>query len=300
MSNSTNFQHSNPTEHSTNVLLIDFNPKSLTAEIITMSILLVGIVANTLLIIAHCKDPLRVFQNTTSLFVRNIAMIDIVVAFIWIIRTIMILIRGWKPATVSAIWVGVVTMSPSAFLCFAIERFISIAFPLWYRVRVKTETCRKAIVGTWITHGVIYTIVFFKSSRKEHFLTIYAAVIFLAVYIFYFATYITLRRQRNKLRKRQDNTADQAGMRARQEQEKRFLVTIAIICIILMILFLPIIGLSTFTILLRSVLKIRSMKGAFICLLVLLSINFVINPIIYLLRLPKYRETFRVLYCNFT
>ena len=270
---------------------------SLSVMVIQLSILFLGIIANVLLIFSHWKDPFRFFKNTTSLFVRNIAVIDIIVAVVWIIRISVMLSFGRKPEIISNIWVGFTAMSPCAFLCFAIERFLSVAFPLWYRVRVTIQTCRKVLLATCIAHTAIQTVAVFVFSvdDKRDFMLCYATPMFLSVYIFYFATYIALRRQRNELKQRQNvSQGTLNAMRARQKQEKRFLITIAIVCIILMIVFLPVLGMRTLIVLLH----LRT-PGTQSALQILLSINYLVNPIIYLIRLPRYRKTFKKLYCNF-
>lgn len=283
------------------MFFVNQDAMSLSTSVLQMSILSLGVIANILLILAHWKDPLRVFKNTTSLFVRNIAVIDIAVAILWIIRIALTLL-GKKHETISLIWLAFTTMSPFAFLCFAIERFLSVAFPLWYRVRGTIQICRKVLCGKWIAHTAIFVLTYFILNKKDRrkFMLWYVIVLFLAVNIFYFATYVALRRQRNALRNRQDiSEGSLTAMKARQKQEKRFLVTIAIVCFILTIVYVPLLGMATITVLLRDVLNVKRTEEVFSVLFVLLSVNFLINPIIYLLRLPKYRKTFKELYCNF-
>lgn len=295
--NSSVFQATNISEDQ-NRNMMDLDDIPLSIVIIQLSILSLGIIANVLLIFSHWKDPFRFFNNTTSLFVRNIAIIDIIVAVVWNIRTSVSLSPGRKPEIIRIIWLGFTAMSPCTFLCFAIERFLSVAFPLWYRVRVTIQTCRKVLLGTWIAHVAIQTIAVFvfNVDEKRNFILCYATAMFLSVYIFYFATYISLRRQRNELRKRQNiSEGTFNAIKGRQEQEKRFLITIAVVCIILMIVFLPAIGMRTLIVLLSLVRTSRIYSA----LLILLSINYLINPIIYLIRLPRYRKTFKKLYCNF-
>ena len=269
----------------------------LSAYAMQFSILSLGIIANVLLIFSHWKDPFRFFKNTTSLFVRNIAVFDIIVAVLWIIRMALILSLRSNRDIVSAIWLGFASMSPCAFLCFAVERFLSVAFPLWYRVRVTIQRCRKVLLGTWIAHIVIQIIALFVFSEDDRndFILFYTIAMFFSVYVFYLATYVSLRRQRNELQKRQNmNQGTFNAMRARQEQEKRFLITIAIVCIILTIVFLPVIAMRTIFLLLNL-----DSPNAYSALLILLSINYFVNPIIYLWRLPKYRKTFKKLYWDF-
>ncbi len=297
------FQGANISKDSAKVMkFMDEDALSLSASVVQITILSLGITVNILLIVAHWKDPLHVFKNTTSLFVRNIAIIDIIVAFLWIIRMATML-AGRILETLSVIWLGFIVMSPCAFLCFAMERFLSVAFPLWYRVRVTIQICRKVLLGVWTVHAAIYVItcLVFNAKVRKNFTFLYGIIILLCVFAFYFATYVALRRGRNELRKRQDiSEGTLRAMKARQEHEKRFLVTIAIICFILTVIFVPIVGIHTIRILLQNVLKPKRIRQINTALPVLLSVNFLVNPIIYLLRLPKYRKTFKVLYCNFT
>ena len=274
---------------------------TLTANVIQMSILFLGIIGNSLVIVAHWKDPFRVFKNTTSLFVRNIAIIDIIVAFLWIIRLATIL-GGRKLEALLVIWLCFTVLSPCAFLCLAIERFLSIAFPLWHRARVTTHKCRQVIIGTWIVNSSIFILTkFINDTIHGDFILLLSIVFFLCSYAFYFATYVALRRQRNEFRKRQDISESVLNaMKARQKNQKRFLVTIAVVCFMLTVTFLPVVGMRMITVLLEKFLEGKRIRQINEGLLVLLSINFLINPIIYLLRLPKYSKTFKVLYCNFT
>ena len=276
---------------------------SLPSQVIRLFILLSGVIGNSLVITAHWKDPLRVFKNTSSLFVLNIAISDIFVAFWWILRIAFVLISEKTSSTLLVIWIGFTTFSPWTFLCLAIERFLSVAFPLWHRIRVTTQTCHKVIIGTWIVHTAIYILaqLIFNAVFGENFIFCYGIVVFFCIYVVYFATYIALRRQRKEFEKRQDiSESALKAMKVRQKHEKRFLVTIAIVCFMLTIIFLPVIGMRTIIVLLENVLEKKTVQDMTDGFQIVLSINFFMNPIIYLLRLPKYKKTFKVLYCNFT
>ena len=263
---------------------------------IGLLILCLGIIANALLIFAHYRDPLHVFRNTTSLFIRNIAIIDICVAILWSTRIVRQLLQQ-NPEIISLIWVGFTALSPLALLCLAIERFLSVAYPFWYRVKVTIKSSFKFIIGTWIAHTTIFVFCYVIINPKANiFIMYYVSVLFLFVYVVYFATYLALRRQRYELQKTQDpNEGALNAMKVRQKHEKRFLVTIAIVCFTLAIVYIPILVFTAIKILLEME-KIREIYSA---LLILLNLNVLLNPIVYLLRLPKYRKTFKVLYCNF-
>ena len=138
---------------------MELNTLSLLSCSVQVSILTLGFFANLLLIIAHRSDPLRVFKNPISLFVRYIAIIDVNVTIWWTIRLATVLIFQRKFEMVSFIWLGLTTLSPNAFLCFSIERYLSVAFPLWYRVHVTVGVCRKVLLSSWFAHVVMCILV---------------------------------------------------------------------------------------------------------------------------------------------
>ena len=264
-------------------------------HLVELPVIFLAIIAQTLLILSHYKDPLHVFKNTATLFVRNIAVIDICVAFLWSIRIVLKLL-GNDVKIVSFIWVGFATLSPWAFLSLAIERFVSVGYPLWHRVRVTIPVCRKILIGTWVLHTALHLLSGGLTPKNNDILVFCGSLLFLSVFIVYFVTYVTLRRQGKHLERRQDlGQATSNLMKARQKQEKRFLATMAIVAFILVIAYLPIIGFN----LLKTVLNIQKIPEVYSTFMILLSLGLLSNPIVYLLRLPKYRKTFKVLYCNF-
>ncbi len=125
---------------------------------------------------------------------------------------------------------------------------------------------------------------------------------FLLTLTMYFASYISLRRQRNALYKRQDlNEASMRMIKIRLESEKQFLTTIAIVCFVLAFTLLPILSIVlvfvifsaeewTFDYLLRHQITV--------CGLTIMTLNFAVNGLIYLWRMKKYRKTFKKLYCK--
>lgn len=264
-----------------------------------IGILLIGLIGNTLLIIAKYKDPLKVFKNPSSMFIRNIAVIDSVVAVAWALETIMQLLSKDKK-TFSGIWLAFATMSPLAFLCLAIERYVCIAFPLRHRVHFTSRICCYTLFVTWFSHILIFMLSasFMKNFQAKQLLSAYVLFTFVCVFCVYLATYASIRKQRKELALRFNVTeATFRIMKARQKHETRFLFTIAIVCSVLMITIMPTLGLQATYVILGDFImgrkKPKTIKSIF---LTLLSANFAINPIVYVVRLPKYRKTFKKLY----
>jgi uncharacterized membrane protein YqjE len=89
----------------------------------------------------------------------------------------------------------------------------------------------------------------------------------------------------------------------RLENEKNFLVTIAIVCFALAATVLPFLTMS-FTSLVEVTKRLEGDDNKFVAPsytswgLLLIGLNSAANVFVYLWRLPKYRKTFKKLYCD--
>ena len=110
---------------------------------IQLVILAFGAVFNLLLMIAIIKDPLKTFKSPSSHFILNIAFVDILVCVLWIINISLDLHTSpsYKETRYSLfrVWIASIAISPLLYLGLSIERFCSVAYPLWHRVHVTTR-----------------------------------------------------------------------------------------------------------------------------------------------------------------
>ena len=92
-------------------------------------------------------------------------------------------------------------------------------------------------------------------------------------------------------------------MNIRLQNRRRFLYAMAIVCFILIFSFLPSLRFMTYRAFHPTFGNIneRELSSSLfkLILTVFLSFNFAINPVIYVWRLPKYRKTFKSLYCKY-
>jgi hypothetical protein len=277
-------------------------------DAIKLPFLIVGFVANFLTIIAHITDPLRVFQNTSSMFVLNVTVIDCTISLLWLISTTFT-VAEFKAFFVSysviyfnAI-VRIATMTAIAYFSLALELYFSISRPLWHRTKVTHKVCRYWIIATWIFHLTFteLTIRFLLSDYENLFTVSYLCSLFVGFEFLNTATFISVRRQGKALRERRDvSEATLRALKSRQENEKRFFVTIAILCFILMLSFCPYLVIATLFSFRSSLPEISDNVWMWLdwsrpCLIM---INAMVNPFFYLWRLPKYKKTFKKLYCK--
>ena len=303
---------SQSTNASSDMVVVDIN--RLTGLGVELVMLTFGTVLNLLLIVTHIKDPLKTFKSPSSSFILNIAFVDILVCILWIIKIILNIISpGYRVNketgdVLFCVWTASIAISPLLYLCLSIERFCSVAYPLWHRVHITTRACRYLLCAIWIVHIIFETLVSCLvpspiSNERVIIMLLYSGMSFIFGQVFYLATYISLKKQRGRLFKRQNISESTLGtMKIRLHREKQFLHTIAIVCLILNFTFLPSLGFMIFRAFHPDFRNIKQRELSCISfklmLTVFLSFNFAINPIVYVWRLPKYRKTFKLLYCK--
>ena len=266
----------------------------------------VAFMANVLVIIAHVLDPLRVFRDTSSMFVLNITIIDSFISLLWfvlfcLLQTCDLEIRASDYFKVLGdISNTMIIMSSTAYFCLAFELYISISRPLWHRTRITRKVCRNWIMSSWIVYLIAFELPRRLSSKEnEKFLTVsFVTSFFFVIQSLNLATFLSLKRQSKALLERHDiSESTLRALKLRQQNEKRFLITIAILCIILtvttspyfLIIILMLWSDGTGTI-------YHQLVESSVYLMVITNIT--INPFYYLWRLPKYKKTFKKLYCQ--
>ena len=128
----------------------------------------IGILGNLLLIIAHIKDPLKLLKSSSSLFILNIAIVDLFISLVLLTVTVMLspesyvvnssawdTSSGYLNDTIVFLLVLFYSMSFALYLSLGIQRFCSVAFPLWHRVNIRTRVCRYWVVGIWLVQIVL-------------------------------------------------------------------------------------------------------------------------------------------------
>ena len=281
-------------------------------------ITLAGVTANFLLIIAHVKDPLKTLKASSSPFIVNIAAIDLIMSFTLLANSLLTmtksgcsssqLVADKKPISILLVVFG--TVSFPSFFILSIERFCSVAFPLWHRVRITTRVCRYWLCAVWLVHLIFVALNFaliadIKDRRRTE--IGYVGIFFVLTHLFYLGTYLSLKNQRKKLLTEENVTeAAVRAIRIRLENEKNFLTTVAIVCSILAVTLLPrmlayvLIDGGILPDIWETLTKISPTLPIAItwATMVLLSINFAINPLVLVWRLRKYRKTFKKIYCK--
>ena len=180
-------------------------------ELITLTL---GLLLNIFLIIALIKDPLKTFKTPSSSFIFNIAFVDILVCVFWIIQIIFNLPSpGYRVNKKTGeglfyVLIASIGISPVLYLSLSIERFCSVAFPLWHRVHITTRVCRYWLFVIWTVHIIFEILVsclvppemdyerrIVKGFEYGIITLLHVEFPFLFTQVFYVTTYFSLKKQ---------------------------------------------------------------------------------------------------------
>ena len=255
-----------------------------------------GVISHLLLLNAFVKDPLKCFRNFGTYLVANLAVSDFMVCLIAPFTTAMFMTRYHPFLEFFRFTFHLGSVITLALI--AIERFVIVAYPFKHRLFMNGKVVSACLVCVWLLsciHPAKELI--FGFHDHDLILSVYFAVtlVILATVIYSF-TYINLKKQSQNIDLQGATHASHAHT-TRILKQKRFLRTIILIAFIYVMCSMPALIFSQVVIHLPY-LRGDNYKVITILLLVLYQVNFAINPLIYFLRLPKYKKTFYLIYCK--
>ena len=276
------------------------NPLNLSTEFTYFNIpgiiiCLLGTTSNVLLLVAFIKDPLKCFRNSGTYLVMNLAVSDYLMSLLrlctYTVPKISSLYRILFPFIV---WMG--SSSCLSITSISIDRFLMVASPIKHRILMKGKVMILWITAIWIGSCIIPVILMLSNIHKNRgvqALCIAGLNVIIISAVMYSSTYY-------KLKKQSRNIALQYSIERRAQEirilkEKRFLKTIIIIACVAFVCTVPYLVLD-FLRFLVNISQVFTILYAVFNLIFL--INFAVNPLIYILRLPNYRKTFYMLYCK--
>ena len=270
----------------------------ITNEYILLSLWIInisGVVLNVLLLVAFITDPLKCFRNSGTYLLMNLSLSDCLSSIFYLFHTIKITPFLTTIAYFLLFCTGGVSLI--SLTSISIDRFLIVAYPIKHRILMKGKLMILWIVAIWLVSCVIsVSEMLSKSTRGRQALYSFGVILIILSLVMYWLTYY-------KLKKQWMNTALQNSTESRAQEiriikEKQFLKTIVIIACIAFVcavspMFMSVIHYCQCVMVYNSATKI-----AIILSRVLLCVNFAVNPLIYILRLPSYHRTFYLLYCR--
>ncbi|XP_028405286.1 adrenocorticotropic hormone receptor-like [Dendronephthya gigantea] len=266
-----------------------------------MLIIVFGAISNILLLFAIYKNPLKCFSNPTTYFVANLGIVDLLNSIFNLEELLLSQTEHESTFCLPGAW-GMIHSTFASYIFFllypsvaimALERYVSVAHPLWHQVNVTSRVCYISITAVWLVN-CIYTGIYRHFTHVAGILPSYPIAFYLTTVLVYLLAFTSIRKQRLSLGAdiSQSKCVKQM-MKLRLRNENRFLTTVLIVNIVLVFGIIPSI---------LDVINMHSKYPAFLLYTtdILFLINTAVNPLLYLWRLPKYRKTFFVLYCGKT
>ena len=258
------------------------------------AICIFGVISNVLLITAYIKDPLKCFGNSGTYLMKNLAVSDLLTCFIASFSSIVPKKWFWL---LQLIWIPSTTVSVLTIASISFERFFIVVYPMKHRVLTKGKMMTGWSVCIWLFSFIVQLkafLFFLTDITASRILTIFVELVIVITGIIYGITYYKLKKQLNNLAL--ENVSNQQRQ-ARNIKEKRFLKTIIIIGCIEFACVVPTSTFFHWAVIEKKFFNgvvARSVNGISTGIYYL---NFAVNPLVYVLRLPNYRKTFYLLYC---
>ena len=253
-----------------------------------------GVVSNVLLIVAFIKDPLKCFRNSGTYLVMNLSVSDCLMCLISLSFNITPRVTLCPIFYFFVYWIG--SASFVSITSISIDRFFMVVCPIKHRILMKDKFMILWIAGIWIMNCVIPLFQMLwdggETIGRQALSTVSVIVIILSA-VMYSSTYYKLKKQPRNVALQ--NSTETRAQEIRILKGKRFLKTIIIIACAAFVSTLPYLLID----LLNGYLHFNNVFAILYTVSVsIFYINFAVNPLIYILRLPSYRKTFYLLYCR--
>ena len=261
-------------------------------------ICILGVITNTLLLVTFLKDPLKCFRNSGTYLVINLSVSDCLTSLL----TLVFYITRRKSSN-PIVYFFICWSTGVSFVLItsiSIDRFWMITSPIRHRILMKGKVTVLWMAAIWIVNMLIFfSLIIFDVDTVIAFQGVYAYSVILIILssVFHSSTYYKLKKQSRSMTLQ--NSAEGRAQEKRILKEKRFLKTIIIIACFAFICIVPNLLLYLLN---YSRILLGNYSQAFMIIsrasAVIYQINFAVNPVIYILRLPNYRKTFYLLYCK--
>ena len=273
------------------------------------------ILANGLLLTTFLVDPLKIFRNPTTYFLIGLAIVDLLTALVQepIYATCFMLMYFhhplWKkcePWMKFATYFSAFPVSISASIVFAftLTQYIVVTSPLKYGRMITKKKAFFGVVAIYVYHTLICCLPLMGVPRKttdaiDLFLHSYAVV--LVTILVYIILQCTMKKKMAAGRSLQNESSSTSREEGRHMKVQRSFVRLNVVLLIIMIaFFVPTVILMTLNFFLDDIFTAQYGIKVLIANLMtdnLLYLKFLLDPIVYAWRMPKYRESLRKTFC---
>ena len=261
-----------------------------------------GAVSNLLLLVVFIKDPLKCFRNSGTYLVMNLAVSDcllcLLASFLHVLKELNR--TEYSHPVFQSLTFLFPCVSSVSITSVSLDRFLIVAFPIKHRILIKGKVLVSWIAAIWIVGCIIPVLQWLPINShmmdKSQPVKIFAVIAIMLSAVMYSSTYYKLKKQSRNIALQ--NSTESRAQEMRIIKEKRFLNTIVIIASIALACVVP----SMLVHWIGNAVRFSpDSRGYMITNQLFYSIFFIIfvvNPFIYILRLPNYRKAFYLTYCR--
>ena len=252
-----------------------------------------GFILHSLLLYVFFKDPLKCFRNSGTILVINVAVSDfmtcLICPFYLSVKDI-----GWSK-TLRFLVYTTANVSIETISLISFDRFLLVAYPMKHRYLTKGRKILICLASIWLGSFVFPAkqVIYREQQYDQLVLNCFGVTLILVSAVMYTLTYFKLKKQSQNIQALQ-NSVESRAQELRIRKEKQFLRTILIIACIAFTCIVPSTLISTFSMYIQP----STTRIFVIIAYCMVYINYSINPLVYILRLPNYRKSFYLLYCK--
>ena len=252
-----------------------------------------GAVLNILLLIAFIKDPLKCFRNSATYLVMNLSVSDCLTCIVSVCHRVTKLDNNGVFLAFESLLIWFTSASVLWIFSISVDRYIIIVYPIKHRILIKGKIMILWLATVWSLSCVFALSNMIFAKERITGAHILAALFISFSGVMYTLTYYKLKKQSRNMASL--NSSESRAQEIRIIKEKKFLNTIIIIAGIAFVCIVP--AMAFFHASHSSYYTARHAKLSMDKVFRLVFyINFVVNPLIYALRLPNYRKTLYLVY----
>lgn len=254
-------------------------------DILTTIIGGMAVILNGLLLIAMIRNASEIFTSNGAYLVANVAIADLLTGLnssLWGIKNSFMLSKRLRIASFSIFWTSIEASFLTIFIM-SLERYIAILHPfkanLWLS---KTRTIQSCIL-TWILSGLCGLFMAFYTETAPLFFALFFEITILVTCFLYYKIFIKLAERRQCLPLQLSSNHGNSDL----QREYQLTTVVAVLTMILIVTVLPYMIAGQISV----ATKINPSLKLFIHYYFPVELtNFLLNPVVYALRLPKYRH----------
>lgn len=253
-------------------------------DILTTIIGAMALILNGLLLIAMLRNAGKIFTSNGAYLVANVTIADLLTGLnssLWGIKESFMLSAPISTATLTIFWTTVQTSFLTIFIM-SLERYIAILHPFKAsRWLSKSRTIQSCIL-TWILSGLCGVSMIFYQEKSKLFLATLFEITILVTCFLYYKIFIKLAERRASLPLQLNGNHGNSDL----QREYQLTTVVAVLTLILIVTVLPYMIAGQISILTNENQSLKTFLDYYFTVELM---NFVLNPIVYALRLPKYR-----------